>query len=125
MKTLVLTIALATALSGATAFGYESHHDNDRVSYSHDRREGLDRHVNHLNRMLQHVRWQLRQYRANWRIRRDVENISHDVDRVNRRFRNGDYNAPRLRQEVERLHERLHGVEERLQVRSGDFYRWD
>ena len=125
MKKLILIGVLALTISGTTAMAYESRHGDERVAYAGERRETLDRHVNHLNRMLQHVRWQVRHNRADWRLRREVENISQEVDRVNRRFRNNDFNPRRLRGEVERLHERLHGIEERLHIRSRDYYRWD
>jgi hypothetical protein len=140
MKTLILSMALATALTGVTALAEDYRHDdrrgddwrNDdrrgddrRSEYSHDRRDGLEPYVRHLNRMLEHVRWEVRRYHSDWRIRREVEQISSETDRINRRFRSGDYNGWRLRREVERLHERLHAIEQRLQVSSRDFYRWD
>ena len=123
MKTLLLTIATVITFSGSTVLAYERH--EERVAYAGDRRDSLERHVNHLNRMLEHVRWQARHYRGDWRIRREVENISREVDRLNHRFRSGDYSGWRLRREVDRLHDRLHGIEDRLHVRSGDVYRWD
>jgi predicted RNase H-like nuclease (RuvC/YqgF family) len=130
MKTLILTVALGLTISGTTALAYESRHEESRHEeyrggHAGRGRESLDRHINHLNRMLQHVRWQVRHYRADWQIRREIEQTSREVDRVNRRFRNNDYNGGRLRGEVERLHDRLHGIEQRLHVRSRDFYRWD
>jgi len=112
-------------LTAAPAFAYESHHDDRRADYSDRGRNSLDRHVNHLNRMLQKVRWQVRQYGADWRARRDVDQISRETDRINHRFRSGDYNRSRLRAEVDRLHDRLHAIEVRLHVRSRDIYRWD
>jgi hypothetical protein len=125
MNKLILTIALGVMLSGATAFAYESRSDYQRVAYySPDRRGSLDRQVDHLNRMLEHVRWQMRHYRTDWRLRRDVQSIAREVDRLNHRFRSGDYNRSRLRADIDRLHDRLHGVEQRLQVRSRDYYRW-
>ena len=75
--------------------------------------------------MLERVRWQLSRYHANWQVRRDVQDISRQVDRVNWKFRKGNYSGRNLRYEVDRLRDRLHNVEQRLQVRSRDFYRWD
>jgi hypothetical protein len=75
--------------------------------------------------MLDHVRWEVRRYRADWRTRCEIEDISREVNRVNWKLRNGDYNRYRLRREVERLHDRLHAIEERLHVQSRDYYRWD
>jgi chromosome segregation ATPase len=125
MKKIILTFALGMILTAAPAFAYESRHEESRADYSDRGRNSLDRHVNHLNRMLQHVRWQVRQYRADWRARRDVDQISRETDRLNHRFRSGDYNRGRLRAEIDRLHDRLHAIEERLHVRSRDIYRWD
>src|SRR3954468_7070534 len=125
MKTTILILAVATSLSGASAMAYESKYDNQRSAYSGERHDSLDRPVQHLNRMLERVRWQLSRHHANWQIRRDVQNISREVDRVNWKFRKGNYSGRNLRYEVDRLRDRLHNVEQRLQVRSRDFYRWD
>jgi hypothetical protein len=127
MKKLILLFALSLGLGSASAIAHEFPEDNHPVAYPPDRQEWLARHVDHLQRMVDHVRWQLRQYRtrADWGTRREVEDISHDVNRVRAKFRTGDYNRARLRSQVERLHDRLHAVEERLQVRSRDYYRWD
>jgi hypothetical protein len=126
MKKLILTLALAFTVSGATAFAYEARHEEHAGHAGDHRRDaGIERHVDHLNRMLQHVRWQVRQYHADWRLRHDLDQISRETDRINHRFRSGDYNGGRLRGEVERLHDRLHRIEERLHVRSRDIYRWD
>jgi len=126
MKRSILTLALVAAVTSGSAFAYETRHDEHRAAYSTDHRDGrIDRHVHHLNRMLQHVRWQVRQYHADWRVRRDVDQISRETDRINRRFRSGDYNHGRLRAEVDRLHDRLHAIEQRLHVRTRDIYRWD
>ena len=128
-KLIILTVAATGVLSGAAAIAQDYHRDyrNDyRVAYySRDRHDGLERQVNHLNRMLDHVRSQLRRYHGDWRVRRDVQQISREVDRVTHRYRSGDYNSGRLRHEVERLHARLHAIEQRLQVRSRDYYRWN
>lgn len=126
MKNLILALVVALTVSSATAYAYDSRYDdNRRVAYIGQRRDSLDRHFNHLNRMLEHVRWQVRHYRADWRIRREIQDISRDVDRVNYRYRHGQYNGWRLRSEVDRLHDRLHAVEQQLHVRSRDYYRWD
>jgi hypothetical protein len=80
--------------------------------------------IDHLNRMLAHVRWELSRYRGDWRLRREVDRISGDVNRVNARYRRG-YDTWRLRREVDSLREQLHQIEVRLRVRGGDYYRWD
>ena len=126
MKKLILLTVLSLTISGASAFGYDYRPSNNyRVAYVDPRRSSLERHVDHINRMLTHVRWQVRHYRADWRVRRDVQTISREIDRVNYRFRHGDYNSWRLRREVDRLHDRLHAIEQRMHVRSRDFYRWN
>jgi hypothetical protein len=127
MKKLILLFALSLGFGSASAIAHEFPEDNRPVSYAPDRQEWLPRHVDHLGRMVDHVRWQLRQYRtrADWRTRREVDDISHDVNRVGGKFRSGDYNRAGLRREIEHLHDRLHAVEQRLQVRSRDYYRWD
>jgi hypothetical protein len=75
--------------------------------------------------MVDKVRWQARQYHADWRVRRDLQSISREVDRLTHRFHSGDYDRRRLRSEVDRLHDRLHAIEDRMHVRSHDIYRWD
>ena len=126
MKTLmVLTVALAGAFTGASALAQDYHRDYRVAYYSRDRQTGLERHINHLDRMRDHVRWEVRRYRADWQTRRDITNISREVDRVIHRYRAGDYNSGRLRREVDRLHDRLHAIEQRLHVRPHDYYRWD
>jgi len=126
MKKFILLTALSLTISGGSAFAYDySRHDNYRVAYVDPRRSSLERHVDHLNRMLTHVRWQVRHYRADWRVRRDVQAISREIDRVNYRYRHGNYNGGNLRREVDRLHDRLHAIEQRLHVLSRDFYRWN
>src|SRR4051812_8674102 len=125
MKTTILALAVAVIFGGGSAMAYKSRDDNQRAVYSCQHSNSLDRGVRHLKRMLDPVRWQLRQHHGNWQIRREVRDISGDVDRVNRRFRSGNYNGRNLRAEVERLHNRLHNVEQRLQIRARDYYRWD
>src|SRR5205814_5172918 len=60
MKKLVLIFALGLGLASASTYGYQ--HEDERGAYSHDNRDAMERHVNHVNRMLEHVRWQLRRY---------------------------------------------------------------
>ena len=112
MKKLTLIIALGLSLLTVSAFGYEYRSEN-RYAYVSPGRNGLDWRIDRLNRMLSHVRWELSRYRGDWRLRREVERISAEVNRVNWRYRRG-YNTCQLRQ-----------IEERLHVRGGDYYRWD
>jgi hypothetical protein len=66
----------------------------------------------------------LRHYRGGWRLRREVERISGEVNRVNWRYRRG-LDSRRGRREVDNLRAELHQIEVRLHVRGGDYYRWD
>lgn len=123
MKKLILVIALGLTLAGAPAFAYDYRYDN-RATYVSPGRSGLDWRINHLNRMLAHVRWQLSRYRGDWHLRREVDRISVQVNRVNWRYRHG-YDTWRLRREIDSLRYELHQIEMRLHVRYDDYYRWD
>ena len=70
------------------------------------------------------VRWELTRYRGEWRLRREVDRISSEVNRVNWRFRHG-FDSWRLRRQVDSLRAELHQIEVQLHVRGGDYYRWD
>ena len=124
MRKLILITALGIGMAGATAFGSDYRSNDYRVGYVNPHRDSLEREVNHLNGMLSRVQWQLRRYHADWRMRRDVQNISREVSRLNYRYRHGEYNHARLGREVDRLHDRLHAIEQQLRVRPGDRYRW-
>ena len=126
MKRITILTAVILALGGTSGFAYER-------SYNQYERHGsetvantsrLDWQVNRLNRMLEHVRSQLRRYHADWRLRREVERISTAVNRVNWRYRHG-YDNGRLRREVYSLRSDLHRIEEQLHVVRSDWYRWD
>jgi hypothetical protein len=139
MKKLILLIALGMALTSGNSFAYDREYndnqqsDRERESYGHSDRDNdgrdsshggrLESQVDHLNRMLGHVRWELTRYRGDWRLRHEVERLSGDVSRVNWRFRHG-YDHWKLRGEVESLHGELHRIEQQLHVRRGDWYRW-
>ena len=125
MKKLTLLLTLGLGLISASAFAYDNDYRHDtRTAYVTPDRNGVDARVERLNRMLNHVRWELSRYRGDWRLRREVERISSDVSRVNARARRG-YDTWRLRREVDSLREQLRQIEVRLHVRGGDFYRWD
>jgi len=124
MKKLTLIIALGLSLVSISAFGYEYRYENRYAYVSPGRSGGLDWRVERLNRMLSHVRWELSRYRGDWRLRREVDRISADASRVNWRYRRG-YNTWQLRREIDSLRYQLHQIEVRLNVRSGDYYRWD
>ena len=128
MKKLVLVITLALGIVGASAFAadYRDYRDDNRVAYSSDRRGGpLEYQINRMNRMLSHVQGEVRRYGAGLRLRREVDSISRQVDRINWRYRHNQFDRYRLRREVESVRQRLRSIEVRLHVRSGDFFRWD
>jgi len=126
MKRTAILAALVLALGGTSGFAYErtysqyERHGSDTVANT----GRLDGQVNRLNRMMEHVRGQVRRYHADWRLRREVEKLVTSVNRVNWRYRHG-YDRERLRREVYSLRSELHRIEEQLHVRRSDWYRWD
>lgn len=124
MNKLTLVIALGLTLLTGSAFAYDSRYENRYAYVSPGRNSGLDWRLDRLNQMLSHVRWELSRYRGDWRLRREVERISGDVSRVNARYRRG-YDNGRVRREIDSLRYELRRIEERLHVRSADYYRWD
>ncbi|MDQ2824509.1 MAG: hypothetical protein M3R29_03585 [Verrucomicrobiota bacterium] len=120
---LILLAACSLGFASAPLFAHDYESD-DRSDYTLIRWGGLDSEINHLNRMMGHIRWELGRYRANWQIRREFERIRRDVNGVNWKFRQRAYDRRHLRREIERLHADLHRLEVQLQVRSRDYYRW-
>ena len=120
-KHLSLLFALLFALA-APSFGQEyrgySRHQRDET----DRGSRLSYEVEHLNRMREHVREQIRRYRARWHVRRQFARIERRIDEVNYRFRRGRYDRRDLRRSVDRAHDELHQIERELRVRT--YYRW-
>jgi hypothetical protein len=121
--TLVMLVALGFTLGSARIFAYDYKYEN-RSDYQTVRWDRLNSEINHLNRMLGHVRWELGRYRATWQIRRDYLRIRREADRVNWKYQHGGYDQRQLRREVARLHDDLHSLEIQLKVRSWDYYRW-
>jgi hypothetical protein len=121
---------MAALVSAAVCAGgmaaAQAHEDNNRErgSYGFMQWGNLDAHINHLNRMVGHVRWQLTRYHPGGDIRREFADIRRDVDRANWKFRQGHYDRRQLRREVDNLHERLHRLEVRMHVRANDYYNW-
>jgi hypothetical protein len=117
-------IACAMAGGAAPAFGYDYENDDPpeyvQVLWGH---HGLDSDVNQLNRMLGHVRWQLRNYKKGPQFRDRFEHIARDVDKLNAEFRKGDYKPRKLRDEIYRLRRELHQIEIDLHVKKADLYR--
>jgi hypothetical protein len=104
--------------------------DDRRVS---DRQKDWDaiprlrRQVDHLNRMLDHVRAEMRDFGANRRIWAHYEHVRAEAWQLNNDFRRGVqyYNRSRLRAQIEHMHAELHGIEEQLHVRADRYYRWN
>lgn len=126
IKKLTLLVAVIVGLAGTNAFAYErsSNQYENHGSNTLVRGSRLDWQVNKLNRMLAHVRYQLKRYHPDWRLRRDMDRVATDVNRVNYRYRHGS-DSLRLRREIDRLRGELHRIEDRLHVRRGDWFRWD
>ena len=125
MKKLILLLVVGISLGSSAVFATEYNSSNyRRAAYAYNHGGRLDRQIDQLQRTLSKVRWQMRQirYRVDWRIRREVQDISGDVNRLNWKYRSGDYNSYRLRREIERLRDRLENVQERLRARTTDPY---
>ena len=124
-KTLILaTMGAALTLSCISANAVEYAGRADRsygfLHWGYD----IGAEVNHLNRMVGHVRWQLTRYHPDSRVRADFADIRRDVDRVNETYRAQQFNRRDLHDEIGRLHTRLHDLEVRMKVRSNDYYNW-
>jgi hypothetical protein len=123
-KLFLITLIICGLSAGNVSIFAQDYESDNRSAYSQVRWGGLESEINHLNRMLGHVRWELARYRASWQMRRDFDSIRRQVERVNWKYRRGDYNRRDLRREVEQLRGDLHNLEIRLRVRNGDYYRW-
>jgi hypothetical protein len=125
MKKLTFVILMILGLSVGSprlfAHDYESENRSDYQTVRWDR---LDSEINHLNRMLGHVRWELGRYNAGRQIRHDYARIRREADQVNWKFQHGGDDRRQLRREVARLHADLHSLEIQLRVRTWDYYRW-
>jgi hypothetical protein len=122
MKKLTLVLLMVLGLTGVSArlFAYESENRSDYQTVKWDR---LDSEINHLNRMLGHVRWELGRYNAGRQIRFEYARVRREAAQVNWKFQHGG-DRRQLRREVARLHNDLHGLEVQLRVRKWDFYSW-
>ena len=122
MKKLILIIALGLGLGSVSAFAHE--YDDQRSDYRPVRHNEAASQINHINRMLAHVRSQMGRYGADWRTRREVRHISGEVNHVNWEYQTGRFGWYHLRGEIEHIHNELHNVELRLRFRPNDYYRW-
>ena len=100
---------------------------DDRRDFDREDRGGrLEREVNHLNRMIDHVRAEMRTYRADRRTRYQYEHIRDEAYRLNSMLRRGAqyYDRRRVRAQIEHMHNELHQIEEQLHVRRNGYYQW-
>jgi hypothetical protein len=121
--TLVMLMVLGLSAGGTRLFAHDYESEN-RSDYQFARWDRLGSEINHLNRMLGHVRWELGRYGANRQIRYEYFRIKREAEQVNWRFQHGGYDRRQLRREVARLHNDLHSLELQLRVRTWDYYRW-
>jgi hypothetical protein len=98
--------------------------ESDRGTYAWWSWGGLEGPINHLNRMVGHVRWEMGRYHASQAGWRQFAEIRRDVDRVNATYRSPKYDHGKLRREIEVLRGRLHQLEINLHARKYDYYRW-
>lgn len=86
----------------------------------------INREVQHLNRMIEHVRGEMRSYGANRRIWYRYEHIRDEAYRLNSMFRRGVqyYDRSRIRAQIAHMHAELHQIELDLHVRAEGYYRW-
>ena len=127
MKKLLFAVLVSAALGGS-AFAQWNHdgdrRDDDRGVEHNGGGYRIGREVEHLNRMLNHVRGEARQSNVGWRTRSEIERVSSRVAEVNNRFRSGHFNPGWLHNRIEQLHSDLHSIEVRLSGRSNNYYRW-
>ncbi len=113
----------ATLGGSVSVFGYDYENDAPpeyiQVLWEHR----LDSDMNQLNRMLGHVRWQLRNYKKGPQFRERFQRVAREVDKLNTQFRSTDYKPRELRAEIYRLRGDLHQIELDLHVKKADLYR--
>src|SRR4051812_11723797 len=120
MNKIILAVLLGASLVGGSAAVRADDHQLHSGRYSFGwwgSQRSLDAEINHLNRMVGHVRWEMQRYKGNKAMWREFTDIRSDIDRVNRKFREKNYDKRELRNRVENLHNRLHSLETRLTKR--------
>lgn len=127
MKKLILAAAVLVGMAGAASAQWNDETPRPRYEQRGWFGGGSWRaahELDHLNRMLSHVRWEVRQYGAGWRTRSELNSLTARVADVNARYRSGRVDPRWLRGRIEYLHNELHGIEIRLHARPQHFYRW-
>ncbi|MDQ6861892.1 MAG: hypothetical protein M3032_12145 [Verrucomicrobiota bacterium] len=86
----------------------------------------MQRDVDHLNGMMDHVRREMRTYGAGRRIQYQYEHLRAEARQLNYQFQRGDqyYDRSRLRAQIRHMHEELHAIEQNLHVRANELYQW-
>lgn len=110
-----------SAVTSAQNRDYRDGRDYDYRSHSH---QDLQRKINHLNRMLAHVQWEMRSYGAGRHIWSEYRHLSREIDHVNYEFNRGYVDRYHLEREIEHIHGELHHIELELRIRDRDYYRW-
>lgn len=123
-KTLAVLLGAGLCLTSPLAQAYDNRSNHERLSYGFWNWKSLDNDINHLNRMVGHVRWELGRYRAGKGIWRDYAEIRRDVERINARYRTKNFDRREMRRSVDSAHSRLHDLEVRIKAKSNDHYRW-
>ena len=136
-----ITLTAATAISVAGfAFTASAHENEEYVQNPYQQQvvqqtvydqprvggRGLEREVNHLSRMFDHVSAEMRQYRAGRHERIEYGHLRSEFNQLNYQFRRGAqyYDRRRLRAQIEHMHAELHHIEQELHVPQERFYQW-
>jgi hypothetical protein len=124
-KLLVLFLIGSSAIAVALPLHAQEHRDAGGITYGlFGWGQGIEQHLDHLNRMVGHVRWQMGSYHADGAIRRDFEQIRREVNGVNERYRAGGKDRREVGRQIQDLHARLHQLEVRMRVPEKDCYNW-
>jgi chromosome segregation ATPase len=127
MKKSIVTVALigmALIGSGPIGFAHDPSEESPNRNWHQRDHSDLRSEIDHLNRMITHVRRELRKYGANRHIRREFSRIVGQANHLNDELRGGYARRRHIHAEVERLHAELHHIEEELHVRTEEYYRW-
>src|SRR5260370_28325744 len=83
MKKLLLITALGLSLGIASAFSHEEENGYDQRSrYMPGRHNQAASEINHINRMLAHIREQMPRYGADCRTRREIRHLSLELNHI-------------------------------------------
>ncbi len=120
----LLLLTAGTALAGDSGFSAENKTFSLGFEWPWASGGNVENEVNQLYRMLGQVRWQFNHYRSNRPLQRDYWQIRHEADQLNARYKRGDYDHKRMRDDIHGLRVRLQEIEFRLKVKKADLYQW-